>query len=188
MYHTNSNALYQQYRSFKPEHQAILSLLQQHNIHCLYHFTAYENLSSIVQGGGLFSWWFCQQNRIMIPNAGGDELSHNLDLRHNLQDYVRLSFCDDHPMQYRLKQQGVNLALLKIDLRAALLESTLFSDKNAAASDVRIGGDLNFLSNCVDLDATQEHYVKKDSPIFKQHQAEILVKTFVPLQYIQFPN
>lgn len=182
-----SNELYKQYRSFKSDHQAMLSYLQKHNIKYLYHFTAEENLSSIVKNGGLFSWWFCEHNGIKIPKAGGDSLSHRLDVKHKLQDYVRLSFCDDHPMQYRLKKQGVDLVLLKIDIKAALLESTLFSDINATANQVQIGDDLDFLRNKVNLDATQEHYVRRDSPIFKQHQAEILVKNFVPLQFIQMP-
>lgn len=182
-----SNELYKQYRSFKSDHQAMLNYLQKHNIKYLYHFTAEENLSSIVKNGGLFSWWFCEHNGIKIPKAGGDSLSHRLDVKHKLQDYVRLSFCDDHPMQYRLKKQGIDLVLLKIDIKAALLESTLFSDINATANQVQIGDDLDFLRNKVNLDATQEHYVRRDSPIFKQHQAEILVKNFVPLQFIQMP-
>ena len=106
-------------------------------------------------------------------------------MRYNLEDYVRLSFCKDHPMAFRLKTEGANLVLLKIKIDVAMLRETLFSDINATDKN----GCTIFMHACkdlkkVDLNATKQTFVSKDSPIFKSHQAEILVKTHIPLEYI----
>lgn len=87
-------------------------------------------------------------------------------------------------MAYRLKQDGYNLVLLRIKIDVALLSETLFSDINAADGAHHHGRTMDDLRR-VDLSATQQHYVSSSSPIFKKHQAEILVKTFIPLEYIE---
>lgn len=158
--------------------------LTSNGIRYLYHFTDRRNLDSIRRNGGLYSWYYCENHDISIPYPGGGEQSRNLDRWHGLQDYVRLSFCDDHPMAYRLKQDGYNLVLLRIKIDVALLEETLFSDINAADGAHHHGRTMDDLRR-VDLSATQQHYVSSSSPIFKKHQAEVLVKTFIPLEYIE---
>ncbi|MDE7025666.1 MAG: DUF4433 domain-containing protein, partial [Paramuribaculum sp.] len=115
----------------KDEHQEILRLLKENGVVYLYHFTDRRNLESIRRNGGLFSWQSCKTKGIQIPFAGGDISSRMLDTRYGLQDYVRLSLCDDHPMMWRLKQNGYDLVLLKIKIDAALLRDTLYSDMNA---------------------------------------------------------
>lgn len=158
--------------------------LTSNGIRYLYHFTDRRNLDSIRRNGGLYSWYYCENHDISIPYPGGGEQSRNLDRWHGLQDYVRLSFCNDHPMAYRLKQDGYNLVLLRIKIDVALLSETLFSDINAADGAHHHGRTMDDLRR-VDLSATQQHYVSSSSPIFKKHQAEILVKTFIPLEYIE---
>ena len=158
--------------------------LTSNGIRYLYHFTDRRNLDSIRRNGGLYSWYYCENHDISIPYPGGGEQSRNHDRWHGLQDYVRLSFCDDHPMAYRLKQDGYNLVLLTIKIDVALLEETLFSDINAADGAHHHGRTMDDLRR-VDLSATQQHYVSSSSPIFKKHQAEVLVKTFIPLEYIE---
>lgn len=153
-------------------------------IRYLYHFTDRRNLDSIRRNGGLYSWYYCENHNIDIPYPGGGEQSRSLDRWHGLQDYVRLSFCDDHPMAYRLKLDGYNLVLLRIRIDVAFLEETLFSDINAADGAHHHGPTMDDLRR-VDLNATQQHFVSASSSIFKKHQAEVLVKTFVPLEYIE---
>ena len=158
--------------------------LSSNGIRYLYHFTDRRNLDSIRRYGGLYSWFYCENHDISIPFPGGGDQSRNLDRWHGLQDYVRLSFCDDHPMAYRLKQDGFNLVLLRIKIDVALLDETLFSDINAADGAHHHGRTMDDLRR-IDLNATQQHYVSSSSPIFKKHQAEVLVKTFIPLEYIE---
>lgn len=86
-------------------------------------------------------------------------------------------------MTYRLSQNGYDLVLLKIKVEVAELETTLFSDMNATDNNCRYGSTLADLQR-VDLNATQQHYLRKTDPLFKKHQAEVLVKTFIPIDKI----
>ena len=158
-------------------------ILDNNDIQYLYHFTDKRNISSIKLHGGLYSWHYCSMNNITIPCQGGDYDSRELDKKYGLEDYVRLSFCDDHPMAYRLKQSGSDIVILKIMVDVALLKNTLFSDMNAADKLHTHGGDLEDL-NRVNFAATKRHYISKTDEDFKSHQAEVMVKTFVPLKYI----
>ncbi|MBQ5974768.1 MAG: DUF4433 domain-containing protein [Bacteroidales bacterium] len=169
--------------SLKQDKDIIIKVLQSNGIQCFYHFTAKNNLSSIKALGGLYSWYSMQENKRNIPCSGGDDWSHQLDMRHGLQDYVRLSFCDDHPMAFRLKQSGTPLVLLKIDIEVATWKDTLFSDINAADNNHRHGGSLADL-NHVNFNAVKRNYVSREDADFKPHQAEVMVKTFIPTKYI----
>lgn len=159
-------------------------VLENNGIRYLYHFTDKRNILSIKRNGGLFSWHYCENNNINIPCQGGDYASRELDKKYGLQDYVRLSFCDDHPMAYRLQESGSDIEILRIKIDVALLKGTLFSDINAADNLHTHGGSLQDLMK-VNFEATKRHYVSKDDKDFKPHQAEVMVKTFVPLKYIE---
>ena len=168
-------------RKINPE--SYLNYLRLNRVQYLYHFTDELNLNSIRRYGGLFSWMYCEQHEIRIPNPGGDSQSRNLDRRYHLEDYVRLSFCTDHPMAYRKHQEGATLVLLKIKIDVAAFKETLFSDINAADSDHSHGGDFSDLQT-INFAATRATHVSRDHPFFHAHQAECLVKTFVPIEYI----
>lgn len=159
-------------------------VLVSNSISYLYHFTDIRNIPSIKRHGGLFSWYYCKNNNISIPCQGGDYDSRELDKKYGLQDYVRLSFCDDHPMAYRLQQSGSDIKVLRIKIDVALLKDTLFSDINAADKLHTHGGSLEDLKR-VNFTATKRHYVSKNDEDFKPHQAEVMVKTFVSLKYIE---
>lgn len=167
----------------KENAQAFLNHLRAHGVTCFYHFTDVSNLMSIRKYGGLYSWYYCEQHDIEIPDAGGDFQSRGLDRRQGLEDYVRLSFCSDHPMAWRKTQEGSNLVLLKIKIDVAAFKDTQFSNVNAAANDNIHGKSLEDLQR-VNIQATQAHYVSRESPIFHEHQAECMVKTFIPLEFI----
>lgn len=158
-------------------------ILDNNGIRYLYHFTDRRNIPSIKRHGGLFSWHYCKKNNITIPCQGGDYDSQELDKKYGLEDYVRLSFCNDHPMAYRLQQSGSDMVILKIGVDVALLKGTLFSDINAADKLHTHGGELDDLKR-VNFNATKRNYVRKDDDDFKSHQAEVMVKTFVPKKYI----
>lgn len=161
-----------------------LNYLRIKGIKYFYHFTDEMNLVSIRKHGGLYSWYYCQNNNIRIPNAGGDQMSRALDSRHGLQDYVRLSFCSDHPMQYSLMKRGANLVLLKIKIEVAGFRDTQFSNMNAAANDVAHGPSFEDLCR-VNIYAVKQTFVKREDEIFQEHQAECMVKTFIPIEYIE---
>lgn len=161
----------------------IQRVLRENGITTFYHFTDFHNLKSIKANNGLYSWHYADTNGIVITFPGGDTLSRNLDRRYGLQDYVRVSFCPDLPMQYRLKLEGRNLALLEVDVEIAYYENTIFCNMNAADSSHMKGSELKDLER-IKFSATKKSYVRKDDPDFKHHQAEVLVKTWIPLEHI----
>ena len=168
----------------KGEANEILDYLKMKGVRCFYHFTDKQNYNSIRKYGGLLSWHYCKEHDIIIPNAGGDSLSRGLDIRQGLQDYVRLSFCNDHPMAYRKHQEGSELYLLKVSIDVAAFESARFSDRNAASNSFSCGSDLEHLKK-VNINATQRSYVsRQEGEIFSLHQAECMIKTFIPIEYI----
>lgn len=167
----------------KINHDSFRRELLGHGITCFYHFTDVRNLENIRKYGGLISWSSCDSHEVEIPSAGGSDFSRRLDMRYNLQDYVRLSFCDDHPMAYRLKQEGKTLVLLKIKIDVATWEDTLFSNINATDVGHSHGGTLSDLQK-IKWGAVKRNYVSRDDEDFKYHQAEILVKTAIPKEFI----
>lgn len=170
--------------TLKPNASAFKNYLLSNGVRYFYHFTDRRNLESIKRMGGLYSWRYCEEHDISIPYPGGDGTSRSLDSRHGLSDYVRLSFCTDHPMKWVLEQKGYNMVLLRVKIDVACLEGTLFSDINATDNNHQHGGTLEDLKR-INISATQQNYVGRDSDIFKQHQAEVMVKTFIPLEYIE---
>lgn len=168
-------------KAVKPDADEIMRTLRNNNVVCLYHFTPRINIQSIKNHGGLYSWKYCDKNKLNIPEPGGDQLSRALDMRYGLEDYVRLSFCIDHPMSYRLREK--DLVLLKIKIDVASLKDTLFSDINATDTNHHHGKTLQDLQR-VDFSAIKRTYVRKDDDDFKTHQAEVLVRTHIPLEYI----
>lgn len=166
----------------KEDAERILQYLRMKGITRFYHFTDKQNLFGIKKYGGLYSWYYCEQNGIDIPNPGGD--MQWLDEMHGLQDYVRLSFCKDHPMAYRKHKDGASLVLLYIDIEVATFKDTQFSDRNAASNSFSHGETYDDLMN-VNISATQRKYVSRsEGEIFHLHQAECMIKTFIPLKYI----
>lgn len=166
---------------------SIRDLLFRNGIKCFYHFTDKANIESIRRNGGLYSWHYLKSHGIQIPNQGGTPFSEELDKRYGLQDYVRLSFCKSHPMAYRKMKEGANIVVLKISLDVATFRYTMFSDMNATDSLHSQGGDLTALQK-IRFAATQREYVRHDDADFKYLQAEVMVKTFIPLQYIENIN
>ena len=90
----------------KSNWQEFKTILDQHKITKLYHFTDRDNLESIIKNGGLYSWMDCDRKGIHIAKPGGGELSRSLDRKDNLQDFVRVSFTTQHPMMYVAMKEG----------------------------------------------------------------------------------
>lgn len=161
-------------------------ILDEHNIDTLYHFTDRDNLESIIQNGGLYSWADCKEKDIKIPKPGGGDLSRSLDTRGGLQRYVRVSFTEQHPMMYVAMNEGriSNPVLLEIDPAILYEEGTKFSNMNATRNGAHVGGTLaDFKRIHFDAVKARRHFDLDDDerPYF---QAEVLVKNFIPLKYI----
>ena len=125
--------------------QQYKDIIERNNIKCLYHFTDRENLESIINNGGLYSWADCKAKGIDIPKPGGSAQSRLLDTRDNLQNYVRVSFVTQHPMMYVAMNEGriSNPVILKIDPKVIWQEDTKYADRNATKNGAKVGGELS---------------------------------------------
>lgn len=164
----------------------IQAVLDQNGITKLYHFTDRDNLESIIQNGGLYSWKDCEDKGITIPKPGGDQLSRQLDERTNLQNFVRISFVRHHPMMYAaLNEDRIsNPVVLEINPEVILWKDSQYADRNATRKEAKIGNDLDHLK-AIHFDAVkarQQFDLDDDEQMF--FQAEILVKNHIPLEYI----
>lgn len=170
----------------KQNWQEYRQILQENHITKLYHFTDRENLESIIKNGGLYSWADCRDKGISIPKPGGSMSSRELDSRDGLQHYVRVSFVKEHPMMYVAMGDGriSNPVLLEIDPEVITWDGTLYADRNATKNGARKGSQLeDFKAIHFDSLKAAKHF---DLPVEEQmyFQAEVLVKNFIPLQYI----
>ncbi|MBR8760574.1 hypothetical protein IX306_000933 [Porphyromonas levii] len=164
-------------------------ILDNHGITKLYHFTDRDNLASIIQNGGLYSWRDCEEKNVPIAKPGGGgrgSLSWSLDMNKGLDRYVRLSFTQEHPMMYVAMNDGriSNPVLLEIDPEVIYDELTMYADRNATSNMVQYGGDLWHFKNIhfTSVKAKKHFDLPNEEQPF--YQAEVLVKNFIPLKYI----
>lgn len=172
----------------KDDWQAIIDVLNENGIRYLYHFTDRSNIPLIKRHGGLLSWSYCDKHGIRIPRPGGGQLSRQLDVSRNLQDYVRISFTREHPMKYIAKNDGriIDPVNLVIDIRAACIASALYSNKNATIKrePVNIGSTIDDLKQIHFRSVKATSHFDLDDEERSYFQAEIMIKTFLPQKYI----
>ena len=173
----------------KSNWQEFKAVLDEHKIVKLYHFTDRDNLESIIKNGGLYSWMDCERKGIKIIKPGGSPVSRQLDSGRNLEDYVRVSFTTQHPMMYVAMKDGriSNPVILEIDPEVIYWNETLYANLNAAKHTIKpiIGPTLSdFKQIHFQSLKVRTHFdlPEEEQPYF---QAEVLVKNFIPLEYIK---
>lgn len=169
--------------------QEFKAVLDEHTITKLYHFTDRDNLESIIKNGGLYSWMDCERKGIKINKPGGSSASRQLDSSRNLEDYVRVSFTTQHPMMYVAMKDGriSNPVILEIDPEVIFWNESLFANLNAARYTIKpnIGPTISdFKKIHFQSVKARTHFdlPEEEQPYF---QAEVLVKNFIPLEYIK---
>ena len=171
----------------KNDWQAYQAIIEQEGIKKLYHFTDRDNLQSIINNGGLYSWADCEDKGITIAKPGGSDGSRQLDARDGLQHYVRVSFVTQHPMMYVAMNEGriSNPVLLEIDPQVIYWKDSKYADRNATKNGAHVGGDIDdFKAIHFSAIKARKHFDLDDDEQ-KFYQAEVLVKTFIPLEYIR---
>ncbi len=171
----------------KSNWQEFKAVLDQNGITKLYHFTDRENLASIIRNGGLYSWGDCVEKGLAVSRPGGSDASHQIDRGYGLQKYVRVSFTKEHPMMYVAMKDGriSNPVVLEIDLDVIYGEDTQYADRNAAKNGMNVGGTLDdFKKIHFQAVKARKHFdLPEEEQVF--FQAEVLVKNFIPLEYIK---
>ena len=162
----------------KANWQEFEQVLKDNRITKLYHFTDFDNLESIIQNGGLYSWADCDEKGIKIAKPGSSDSSRSLDKRDRLEHYVRLSFAHDHPMKYVAMNEGriSNPVVLEIDLETALWADSLYADRNATKNGANVGGSLDDLKEVrFGLFNRMMRYFDMSDEAKTHYQAEVLV-------------
>jgi hypothetical protein len=172
--------------TYKYNWQSFEVILKENKITTLYHFTDRANIASIKRNGGLYSWQYCERNNIQIPCTGGDSLSRSLDSRYQLQDFVRVSFCRKHPMKFVAEDQGrINEAvILHINTEVCFFENSMFSDMNATRNGFQCGSEVIDLKRVKFYIVKQENQFGLSAAEKPYYQAEVLVKTWIPIKYM----
>ena len=173
----------------KSNWQEFKAVMDEHRITKLYHFTDRDNLESIIKSGGLYSWMDCDRKGIKINKPGGSLESRQLDSSRKLENYVRVSFTTQHPMMYVAMRDGriSNPVILEIDPEIIYWKDTCYSNMNATIHRIRPNiGDTFSDFKQIHFQSVKAHkhfdLPEEEQPYF---QAEILVKNFIPLEYIK---
>jgi hypothetical protein len=177
--------LISQGNKYKSNWQVYLNVVIKNNIRCLYHFTDRENLESIKVHKGLYSWWYCIKNNIIIKKPGGDDLSRNLDKGKGSENYVRLSFCRDMPMMYLAKKQDriMDPVILNINTEVIYYNGTKFCNMNATRTEAEISDDFcSFQAMNFKLFSKKYFDLSENDKVF--YQAEVLAYEHVPIDLI----
>ncbi len=170
----------------KSNWQEFAKVLQANGITTLYHFTDRANIDYIKRYGGLFSWQHLRKTGIEVPYEGGGSLSKDLDRRYGLEDFVRVCFTENHPMMYVARNEGriQNPVILKINTEVCGFQNTKFANMNATRNGHSCGNtlaDLQRIKFEVVKQRTHFDLSEQDKPYF---QAEVLIKTWIPIEYI----
>jgi hypothetical protein len=161
------------------------TLLNQHNITTFYHFTDKANINSIIKHGGLFSWKYMDKEGIVVPYPGSGPTARQEAIQFGLTDFVSVSFASDLPMKHVAIRDGriKNPVTLKISLDVAYFENSLFTTMNAADNRTIKGGSIENL-RMLKFHLYNRHYFHLEGDDKKYYQSEVLVKTWIPIEYI----
>ena len=88
----------------------------------VYHFTDVRNLPSIRECDGLLSLELLEEMGVKPPAPGGDDNSQATDKSKGLHKYVHLCLLDQHPMEYRARQNGRIEKSIFLDIDPAILQ------------------------------------------------------------------
>lgn len=173
---------------YKSDWKKIEIIRRENSIKALYHFTDMANLKSIKQYGGLYSWFYCQENGIIITFPGGDKQSRDQDRFMGMHDYVHLSFTNNHPMKQLAVWVGriQTPVVLEIDPEVMYFKETKFCTINTASYEARPGDNAEYLRR-IDFSLFRPTVRYKDLTEYykKRFQAEVLVKTHIPIDFIR---
>lgn len=171
----------------KSNWQEFKAVLDEYKIVKLYHFTDRDNLESIINNGGLYSWGDCEDKGIKIAKPGGGLLSRDLDRRDNLQHYVRVSFTTQHPMMYEAMKDGrlSNPVILEINPEVVYWKDSKYANMNATRTGCHKGSTIDDfkLIHFKTVKARNHFDISEEEKPY--YQAEVLIKNFIPLEYIK---
>ena len=142
----------------------------------LYHFTDHRNIESIKEKGLLSAARLYGEYKMKFDVdffPASTKSSRRIDYRKDLNNFIRLSPTDSHPMAKQATEEGrvEELVWLEIDFTIALKGKfeVKFSDINAASNSAKINSDYKTFTESIDT------------------QREVMFRGKIPTEFIKFP-
>ena len=167
---------------------------QLRRINSLFHFTDRRNLASIREHGGLLPLAELRRRGIPIAAPGGNDWSHDEDVRRGLDEYVHLCFRWTHPMEHFARSEGRISDTIYLNVHPEVLqwEGVLFTPDVSNKSGVQTYS-IEEASDMIDYEVLYTRTDWRDPAIQARlshaEKSEILVPGFIPLELVRnFPN
>ncbi len=114
--------------------------LRRFSVTCVYHFTDERNIPLIRQTDGLLSLAELRRRGIEPPAPGGNDWSHEADARVGVDEYVHLCLFNEHPMEFRAREDGRirNTRFLQIQPAVLHCEGIRFTQDVSNKAGVRL--------------------------------------------------
>ena len=169
----------------KEPHCKSIRTLHDNGVKSLFHFTDVSNLESISKHG-LLTWKKLGEQQI-DSKMNSSALSHRLDTKAGLVDFVRLSFCKKHPMMYVALSKGriSRPVVLEIKLEVVSRPGVLFCAINAASPAAKVSEDAGVI-HFETVKADSHFGVAASEKSF--FQGEVLVPDWIPPHLIKIPK
>lgn len=174
---------------------AVNILCENFDFNGLYHFTDFTNLGMIFETEYLRSRQECEEKRIEFLDAADQEVIHHTD--YNVKNCVRFYYKEKTPTLYR--NEGIKYnnkephipipVYLLFNIELIYLDSTIFSNCNAASRFAEFGNTYEFFTN-MDWEKIfhRESLPLEDCPekwdIIRKRNAELLSLEPVSLDYL----
>jgi len=165
--------------------KANIVALRENHVKELYHFTDASNLESIRKNGLMSASTL--SGKAIKATMNSSEASRALDAKAGLENYVRLSFCSQNPMQFVAQKEGriASAVTLRVKLEVVSRPGVLFSDCNATKREAQIGK----TPDIVRFDVVQaKSYFDVPELLRKHFLAEVLVPSPRPPHLVTFPD
>jgi hypothetical protein len=169
---------------FKPDKQDYIDIIKKQNIKYLYHFTDINNLISIKESGGLYSWGYLEKAGKGVKKYASNRISRLLDERKGAENYVRLSFTENHPMNTsKADKSHIKPVVFKINPELIYHIGTKYCDRNAIMAGAKISDSFEYFKS-IRFDLFNKKYDNLNADEKMYYSAEILIYEHVPIKYI----
>ena len=151
------------------------------------HLTKLTNLPSIIKMGGIYSKNYLKDKNVEMDFITED-LSHSLDKRRNLDDYVHLSIIGDSPMYKAFIERGKfieDFALILISPLILYYRAFLMSDKNATDNNANINK-YSVIKNTLNFEKlyAMDGFPSYGTQEYKMAQSEVMTYENIPLKFV----
>lgn len=179
------------YRELKRHSDTVDHFFSLYPIASFFHFTDTRNIPVIKAARGIFSTSVIAAAQIPVVTLGGDSNSQLSDRRKGMDKYVHLCMFNQHPMEYRARQDGRILQSRFLEIDREILRSkpkirftSVMANTNGAQllTLVEAMEQLDFEAICTHMDLSDAIQMQR---VLAARKYELLVPHSVADRYIR---